>query len=442
MRKSTLVLIIVCTIYTPQAGAQDKTWDTVSIPGICTFQIPPTLEIQKGIYKQIKEKHQRKVLEITSSPDDVVAQPKGINSFDPEALKRYCRVIVETHRGHPGDFQSLDAPLAFSKEELRETDAMLKKQAQKAVAFTKAKGFRSKLLSWQPAEIVRVNGVYALKTTYSRSLKDAPPVIVNRYMIQNNDCTHIITISYRISEKAIWEADLSKVINTFKFKKRLAVSRALAAQKKPLKDVGTDAWGDTQVSLKGAGEDHVAAAWWIPNEFWESILARDTMTTEADKKAMIDALSGVSLLAVVQADITLLGAFKFYSKEEKEKKLVVSYTDTDGNKLILSTMQRINPVLKDVLGEVKPIFRAAFGNLGNNMHFFVFNDKSKSSLRLIDPYRAGIMHIKLGKRNGDLMTAEIEMPLNCLFVPRKCPNGKDAHISWKYCPWTGKRLGN
>ena len=59
---------------------------------------------------------------------------------------------------------------------------------------------------------------------------------------------------------------------------------------------------------------------------------------------------------------------------------------------------------------------------------------------MVDPYLQGLISVQIAKRNGDLMTADIEMPLNSLFVPRKCPNGKDAHISWKYCPWSGKLL--
>ncbi len=221
----------------------------------------------------------------------------------------------------------------------------------------------------------------------------------------------------------------------------LAVTSAMAAEKKQMKDVDTDEFTtDTQITPAGAGDDHAALAWWIPNEFWKAILARDKTASEADKKAMLDALSGVSLVAVVQADISAFGAFKFYSKEEIERKMSISYTGADGNRLRLATMQTIDPDLQVVLGIFKPILGAAMGNLGSNMHFYVLNDKTNASLRLLDPYREGIINVKLTKRNGDLMTGNIEMPLNSLFIPRKCPNGKNAHISWNYCPWTGKKL--
>lgn len=217
---------------------------------------------------------------------------------------------------------------------------------------------------------------------------------------------------------------------------------SMAAEKKSLKDVDTEAFAsDTQVTLKGAGDNHMALAWWIPSEFWQALFSRDTTTSKAVKKAMLEAMSGVSLLAVVQADITVFGAFKFYSKEEIEENMILSFSGADGKKQRLSPMQTIDPDLEVVLGVFKPILGAAMGNFGNHMHFYVLNDKSESSQRLLDPYRRGQINIQLARRDEVLMDASLEMPINALFVPRKCPNGKDAHISWKYCPWTGKRLG-
>lgn len=222
----------------------------------------------------------------------------------------------------------------------------------------------------------------------------------------------------------------------------LLVSTSLmAAEKKPLKDVDSDEFtADTQVTLQGAGDDHAALAWWIPKEFWESVFSRDATTSESDKKAMIDVISDISLLVIVQADITSFGACNFYSKEEIEERMLISFVDTGGKKHRLSPMQTVGPNLEIVLGVFKPILGAAIGSFGNNMHFYVLDDKTESSSRLLDPYRKGYINIQLSQRNGTLMSGSIEMPLNSLFVPRECPNGKKAHVSWNYCPWTGKRL--
>jgi len=221
----------------------------------------------------------------------------------------------------------------------------------------------------------------------------------------------------------------------------MAVTYSVAAERKLIKEIDTEAFtSDTQVTPKGAGDNHVALAWWIPNEFWESIFSRDTTTSESDKNAMLNTLSGVSLLAIVQADISTFGAFNFYSKKEIEENMILSYSGSGGEKQRLSLVQSIDPNLEVVLGMFKPILGAAMGNLGSNMHFYVLNDRAKSVSRLLDPYRKGQIEIQLERRDKVLMDGSIEMPINALFVTRKCPNGKDAHISWKYCPWSGKKL--
>ena len=119
---------------------------------------------------------------------------------------------------------------------------------------------------------------------------------------------------------------------------------------------------------------------------------------------------------------------------------MVIFTDADGAKHRLSPLYEINPDLQVVLSVFKPILGSALGNMGNSMHFFVLNDLRDTSERLVDPYSKGNLSFHVVKRSGDQLEANIELPLNSLFVPRKCPNGKDAHISWYYCPWTGEKL--
>lgn len=221
----------------------------------------------------------------------------------------------------------------------------------------------------------------------------------------------------------------------------LTAADALGAERKPIRDVDSDALtGDTQVLALGAGDDHIAMVWWIPVEFWQSTLARDPTTSDSNKRSILETLSGTSLLSVVQADISDLGAFDFYRKEEVAEKMTIDFTGPRSKKQALEPMRAIDPDLEIVLGVLKPVLGAAMGNLGNNMHFYVLNDRSADSTRLVDPYRYGLLSVQLSKRTGERMTAEIEMPLDSLFVPRKCPNGKDAHISWIYCPWSGERL--
>lgn len=213
------------------------------------------------------------------------------------------------------------------------------------------------------------------------------------------------------------------------------------AERKNIIDVDIDEFSsDTQVAAAGAGDSHVAIAWWIPSEFWEAILSRDTSTNEADKKTMLDALSGVSLLCIVQADVTDFGAFNFYPKDEIAKHMTIEFSAGDGQSTSLRPVTKVSPDLDVVLSVFKPILATAMGNMGSNMHFYVLDDQAADQSRLMDPYKPGVLNVKLRRSDDAILPAAIEMPINALFVPRTCPNGKPAHVSWRYCPWFGSKL--
>lgn len=216
---------------------------------------------------------------------------------------------------------------------------------------------------------------------------------------------------------------------------------SIAGEKKTLKEVDVEALAkDTQVMLKDSGESHSAFAWWIPREFWASALFRDTTLQKYDKDKVLDMVSGISLLAVVEVDISASGGFTFYSKEEIDKNMTLFYIDADGSKQKLSPMQSIDPDLQYILDAFKPILGSFIGKFGENMHFYVLNDKADSSHRVLDPHQKGQIDIQIARAGRPVMKGSIEMPLDALFIPRKCANGKDAHISWEYCPWSGEKL--
>lgn len=216
---------------------------------------------------------------------------------------------------------------------------------------------------------------------------------------------------------------------------------ALAVERKPFTQVNTNTLiRETQVTPKGADNKHIALAWWVPKEYWENVLSQDKNTSEANKKALLKAISGVSLLAIVQADVSDFGAFKYYSKEYIENDLVLSFSAANGKNQKLTVIKTIAPDLEVVLNILKPILSSAMGNLGKNLHFYVINNTSESKARILDPYKKGQINFQLSRKDGVLMNGHFELPIDALFVPRKCPNGKNAHISWQYCPWSGKKL--
>ena len=222
----------------------------------------------------------------------------------------------------------------------------------------------------------------------------------------------------------------------------IAVQPGSAVERKKLSAIDTDKLTtDTQVTAT-CGDDHLNLVWWIPHEFWQATFVNDQSTSETDKREILDTMKPYSILAICQADISNFGAFKFYSKSEVLNKLVLKVESANGRVREITPVKNVDSDLDIMLSAFKPILSAAMGNLGENLHFYVLKDTDGAGNRQIDPYSAGSLGIQMRERDGTRLETSIELPLNSLYVPRKCPNGKDARVTWKFCPWSGQKLSD
>lgn len=220
----------------------------------------------------------------------------------------------------------------------------------------------------------------------------------------------------------------------------LLPNMSLALQRKSIESINSDELtSDTQIEAP-CGDDHFNLIWWIPIEFWDSIFTADQTISATDRENIINTLTPYSILGVCQADISDFGAFSFYGKSEIQTTLEILYTDNKDQTFALRPTEEVDPDVNLMLNMMKPVLTAAMGNMGENFHFYVLSDKTELNKRKVDPFEAGSLRFTLGRRDKTCLQASLDFPLNSLYVPRKCPNGKNAHVSWNYCPWTGKKL--
>ncbi len=203
-------------------------------------------------------------------------------------------------------------------------------------------------------------------------------------------------------------------------------------KKKTIENISLGDWM-SEAHFEIASSDSYALVWWMPNEFWQSLLFK--VSGQGD--LLNNILPDISILAISQADINLLGVSEYYSKEEIEKGLVIAFTDAKSKEQKIHLTQSIHPDLKRYLDAYKSGLVSSMGEIGENTYFYVLNNRSKENLLLLDPYQKGEINIQLKRRNKGVVIANIKTPLNSLFIPRKCPNGEDTHVSWEYCPWAG-----
>ena len=196
-----------------------------------------------------------------------------------------------------------------------------------------------------------------------------------------------------------------------------------------------------QETQNSSSNDGMSLVWWLPHEFWEVAFSQDESLSEVDRQELLNILEPYFMLGVVQGEISPLGNAKFYDLEQVKNNLTLAYENNDGTTQTLAPAAEIAPEVELLQNTVRPILEQMMGNLGRNFHFLTFEDRSTAGIRQISPYEDGKIIVNLSG-NSEIAPSNftIDLPLNALYVPRICPNGKEAHISWQYCPWDGSKL--
>lgn len=215
-------------------------------------------------------------------------------------------------------------------------------------------------------------------------------------------------------------------------------SFAHAIDRKEITEVDLNAL-TVEGQIMTGGANDLALVWWIPSEFWEVSMRQEAAVSDEQIDQVMGVLKNHSVLAVVQANVSPFGAFQFFEKDQIMEGLNVEVVRPDGEVETISHTEPSDPDLRIMLDQMRPILAQAMGSLGQNFYFFPLPDVDEDGNRLMSPYDAGTLRVGLVNNNTPA-TAELELPLDSLFVPRLCPNGKPAHVSWDFCPWSGKKL--
>lgn len=197
-----------------------------------------------------------------------------------------------------------------------------------------------------------------------------------------------------------------------------------------------DLVGDTQVLRTDTYG--LTQAWWIPLEFWQASLGRINPQLVQQVETV---LGEYSIVAVVQADVSALGGFVFYSREEIQPRLAVTWQRSGVTPRALQMVPNPNLAVRSLVQQLTPLLGRSMGEMGRNLQFFVLADRDEQGQRIVNPYEPGLLTIHLtASETQPAVALNLDLPLNALFEPRYCANGKPAHITWRFCPWDGKPL--
>lgn len=213
MKKLAILFVVFmssyCLAQTLPLPTLSTNWKRIYIKNVGSFDLPPTMEVQQGKYKEfVDEVKKIKGFDATQ----LTAQQKGLNEFGKEGFEKYARVMVETTFGSIGDFEKLNFNIAtYTQTDINELNATYKQQMQQSFV-----GSGLKLIEWYPLKLEKINGMSCIHISYKRQLQDKPYVLVHIYYFHNNDRMHALTLSYRLSETDYWKSDYTTILKSFR----------------------------------------------------------------------------------------------------------------------------------------------------------------------------------------------------------------------------------
>ena len=189
---------------------------------------------------------------------------------------------------------------------------------------------------------------------------------------------------------------------------------------------------DTQKPGNRAGR--ITLIWWMPAEFWQAALSAGGTIPAAKAQEMVDTISDVNVVAVIDGKVGGFAQVDFVSQAELEKNL--SASDGQGKPLLIIPESKQSTATKNLLAVMKPITANMMGEFGKNFSFFVFEGKNKDGLRRVDPRKPGSLMLRLGGEEF-----RWRLPLGSLLREKICPKCNETLPgNYVFCPFDGTPL--
>jgi hypothetical protein len=204
-----LTLTIACCLFMLASSAQTTNWTSVKIEGVGSIGLPSNMEIQGGTYKEAVD-HSKEINGISASK--VIFQQKNLNNYNDKSFSTYARVFIRVEQANTGDFKKITEPL--TQAEANEVNSTFKNQIE-----SEASRANATILEWHSATVTKLNHQNAIKFGYKRQIGSNKPVLVEIYMLQNNDRLHTITFEYRLDDQN-WATTFSSMKSSLKIIKK------------------------------------------------------------------------------------------------------------------------------------------------------------------------------------------------------------------------------
>jgi len=180
--------------------------------------------------------------------------------------------------------------------------------------------------------------------------------------------------------------------------------------------------------------DKMNLVWWIPVNFWKETFKRDPSVSRKDAEEFIDAIDDYVMVAIVDATIDDYGTASYKSYYNIKNNL--SILDRNQEEYLPLSSDKVSSEANELLSAFKPIMANMLGNLGQNMHIFLFPKKDSRGVIIDDPKTEGSFTVNSGSSSY-----KWKLPLISLYPVMPCEKcQEECSTAWHYCPWCGTQF--
>lgn len=180
--------------------------------------------------------------------------------------------------------------------------------------------------------------------------------------------------------------------------------------------------------------DEMSFVWWMPEQFWQASMAKDPAVTKKQLDAILETIRPYTMIAVVDGRVGAFGGVTYRSEEAIRTSVTIK--DARGWSYAPLSESAVDADTKNLLQMMKPIIGNMMGPLGENMHFLLFESKSKDGRPVADPTREGVLKILVAGKEF-----KYRLPLGSVLPPKYDPKtGEKFSGNYKYNPFTGSDL--
>jgi len=180
------------------ADLRPTNWSTIDVEQFGTIRIPSQLEIQHGQQAEVMKQLNKRIGKSNPQESRLVVQPRGMSRFEPQALRWYFRLIIESEPEQESDKLDLN--------ELRQAGPLALALVGQHLKSEISQVMGKSLLEMSPVEIKTIDRRPALYWWIRRrsTVPTRPPVVVHNYRVSSDARMHRIQVAWRVTETDRW----------------------------------------------------------------------------------------------------------------------------------------------------------------------------------------------------------------------------------------------